>query len=330
MIDVLEPGLQTTVQDSGRPGHLAQGIAPAGAFDSVSYRLGNVLVANPCGPAPLMLGSPGAATLEFVLMGPRLQFRHNTHIAITGAEFAPTVNGDPVPMWQTLSVSAGSVLAIGGARRGARGYLAVRGGIDVEPWLGSRATYVSAGIGGYHGRALRQGDVLQIAESQELPQSMTITSPLQISDTHVLRVMAGPQEEMFTATSVDAFYNCDWQMTASADRMGCRFRGPELELHPRADHVIRDGGSGAADIIADVSPLGAIQVPSGLELIALGIEVPSIGGYAKIATVISADIAVLAQIRPWQVVRFRRVDVQEADTAFARQEEAVRAIRMAD
>jgi allophanate hydrolase subunit 2 len=125
---------------------------------------------------------------------------------------------------------------------------------------------------------------------------------------------------MFTAPSVDAFYGQEWMMTTASDRMGCRFKGPELALHPRPAHVVRDGGSGPADIVTDVSPLGAIQVPSGLELIALGIEVPSPGGYAKIATIISADIAKLAQVRPLQAVRFNEVDLAAAETAYAEQE----------
>jgi antagonist of KipI len=134
---------------------------------------------------------------------------------------------------------------------------------------------------------------------------------------------------MFTAPSVDAFYGHDWTMTTAADRMGCRFKGPELRLHPRPAHVVRDGGSGPADIITDVSPLGAIQAPSGLELIALGIEVPSPGGYAKIATIISADIAKLAQIRPWQQVRFNEVDLAAAEEAYAEQEALLQAAEAA-
>jgi antagonist of KipI len=321
VFEVLEPGLQTTVQDLGRPGHLADGIPPSGAFDSAALKLANLLVGNAVGDHVLVGTDPGAAGLEALLVGPRLRALVTTVIAVTGADLSPTVTGRRIPMWTSVVVRAGQEIAFGPAASGARGYLAVAGGLAVPPVLGSRATNVRAGLGGLDGRALRAGDTLS-----GYPSARSVVDlagkriredrrPSEGPDGPVLRVVLGPQDHLFTPEGVRTFLSTDWRLSATSDRMGCRFIGPPLGFLPRPDYLVEQAGSDPSNIIDDSICIGSIQVPSGLEPIVMGVDGPSLGGYAKIATVISPDLSVLAQLTPGQGVRFRAIDPDEAHTA---------------
>lgn len=318
MIEVLKPGLQTTVQDAGRPGHLGQGIPPGGPQDHYSFAAASLLVGNDLPPSPLSLGDPGQAGLETTLVGPTLKFGEPALIAITGAEAEAKLDGEPVPLWTAVEVDAGGVLEIGQAERGARGYLAVAGGIDVPPDLGSRATYLVGARGGLDGRALEKGDALPVGEprrpiadlaGQSLDPALRTRFDRRPEE---VRVVLGPQDFRFTEHGVATFLEEEFRLTMQANRMGFRFEGPPLELEPRPDYLVRDAGSGAADIVDDVIPVGGIQVPAGSEVIVLGVEAPSAGGYAKIATVISSDFGRVGQLVPQSPVRFRAVEQEEA------------------
>jgi len=315
MIEVLDGGLQTTIQDGGRPGYLSRGIPPAGAQDFYSLAIANLLVGNALTPPPLSRGDPGAAGLEMLVKGVTLRFPEETVIALAGADMAATVDGAPVERFKPVTVPAGGVLKCGTAKSGARGYLAIAGGIDVPLVIGSRATYVRGSQGGLDGRALRKGDVLKTfppsAPSKKLARRTLDGLPTGPDEPNVIRVVLGPQDFMFTAKGVETFLTAEWRLSPVSDRMGMRLVGPPLELHPRPEYLTRDAGSGPADIVDDVIPVGGIQVPGGIEPIVMGVENPTAGGYAKIATVISADLGKMGQIQPKGPLTFRRISADE-------------------
>jgi biotin-dependent carboxylase-like uncharacterized protein len=319
VLDVVKPGVLTTVQDIGRPGYLADGIPPSGAFDTAALKLANLLVGNDPGGYLLTGDDPGAAGLEMTLRGPALRALRDTVIAVTGADMPLTVNGEAAPTWAAVPVRAGDEIVIGSARSGLRGYLAVAGGVDVPLVLGSRATNVRAGLGGVSGRALKAGDRLPGGDCAPgdagSPNSTRRIRPDRIparATPAELRVVLGPQDHLFTPDSVTAFLTTEWKLSPTSDRMGCRFIGPALAFLPRPAHLTVQAGSDPSNIVDDAICVGSIQVPSGLEPIVMGVDGPSLGGYAKIATVISPDLCRLAQVRPGEPVRFRAVGPDEA------------------
>lgn len=316
MIQVVDGGLQTTIQDGGRPAYLSRGIPPAGAQDFYSLAIANLLVGNELTPPPLSRYPHGGAGLEMLVKGATVRFEAESVIALAGADMGAKLDGAAVPRFQPIAVPAGGTLACGPARSGARGYLAIAGGIDVPPVLGSRATYVRGSQGGLHGRALRKGDRLSTfrpsADRGSLLRRKLDDLPPGPEEPNVIRVVLGPQDFMFTEKGIETFLTTEWRLSPVSDRMGMRLVGPPLELHPRPDYLTRDAGSGPADIVDDVIPVGGIQVPGGIEPIVMGVENPTAGGYAKIATVISADLGKMGQIAPKGSLFFRRVEASEA------------------
>jgi biotin-dependent carboxylase-like uncharacterized protein len=332
IIDVIRPGLQTTIQDGGRPGHLSRGIPPAGPQDYRSFALAGLLVGNPLTPPPLTPGDPGLAGLEILAIGPTLTFEAPALVALTGGHVEATLDGEPFASWTALAVPAGATLKVGKVGPGARAYLAVAGGIDVPPYLGSRATFVRGGQGGLEGRALRKGDRLTVGpggdgdgSGRAVPEALRRRLD---ERPWTVRVVPGPQDHLFTEAGLELFFSAEWKLSPTSDRMGFRFIGPALEMRERPDYLVRDAGSGPADIVDDIIPVGGIQVPGGIEPIAMGVENPTAGGYAKIGTVISSDFGVLGQIRPMEPARFDAVSVDEAQQ-IARDEHAEIASLMA-
>jgi len=307
MIRVLEPGPQTTVQDAGRPGHMRYGIPPSGPVDRAAFVLANRLVGNP----------DGAAGLEFTLVGPRLRAEAPCGLAVTGADAPVTLNDAPAPAWTTLALAAGDVVRIGAARAGVRGYVAVAGGLDVPPALGSRATYLRGRMGGVHGRALARDDRLPLgpapaARRRAVPEA---ARPRWGGDT-VLRVVLGPQADRFTKEGVATFLASAYEVLPQSDRMGVRLSGPRI-AHGRGHDIISDG-------IA----LGAVQVPGdGLPIVLL-VDRQSTGGYTKIATVCSFDIARVGQAKPGQRLRFTAVDVATAHRLLRESDAALAAVEL--
>lgn len=325
MLEVLHGGLQTTVQDIGRPGYLRTGMPTSGAFDAFALKVANLLVGNDPGDWFLVGRHPGDAGLEILLAGLRCRALADLVVAVTGADLQPTLNARPLPMWQAVQVRAGDELAFGTSRAGARAYLAVAGGIDVPLYLGSRSTNLRAAVGGYQGRALQAGDRLPIGTPRHHPARLAgralrpdlvpaFAPPWQV------RVVLGPQDYLFLPESVDRFLRADWKLSATSDRMGCRFIGPKLEFKPRPAYLVEQAGADPSNIVDDTIPEGGIQVPSGLEPIVLAVDGPSLGGYAKIATVISSDLGKVGQARPGEVVNFRSVSVEEAVDALRQQQ----------
>ena len=330
MLEVIDGGLRTTVQDMGRRGGLALGIPPSGAQDGFALRIANLLVGNPPGGPLVVREGPGAAGLEMTLGRLKLRALRDHVLALAGADTGATVDGEPAQCWSSFVLREGQTLACGLAMSGARAYLAVRGGIDVPLYRGSRATHVSGGFGGLEGRPLAHGDrlpvgaakapVMELAGRRLRPDLVPRHAPpMQV------RVVAGPEAHRFTEESVEAFYATAWKLNPKADRTGMRFIGPELSFKPgRPRYLNQDAGVDPSNIVIDPgAPVGTVQVPSGVEPIVLCVDSPSIGGYARIAIVISTDMARVGQIRPFEETRFIPVSHEDAVAILAEQESLI-------
>lgn len=290
-LQVLTPGLFTQVQDSGRPGYAHLGVPASGPMDPVAFRLANALVGN----------ISGEAALELTATGGRYVIGGGECVLCIGGDLPATLDGRPLAPWISHRLPAGSELALGNLRRGMRAYLAFAGGFDLVPVLGSSATLSRAGLGGWHGRALQKGDRLPLVSST-LPGQRQCDRRLLSSlyPQGPLAVIAGPQQDAFTARTLYDFCHSHYRISRQADRMGYRLSGAPL-LHKHS-----------ADMVSDAVVAGSIQVPgNGQPIIALH-DRQTTGGYPKIATVASVDLPRLGQMRPGQGFYFRLIDPREA------------------
>jgi KipI family sensor histidine kinase inhibitor len=297
-IEVLESGLLTTVQDVGRWGHRRLGVGSAGPMDANSHGAANVVVGNP----------PGAAALECTVTGPTLRFIAATRFAIAGGDLGAVLHRAdlgawPVPLGEGVLARPGNVLAFTGRRAGCRAYVAFAGGLEVPKILGSRSTDLSGGFGGIDGRAVRAGDVLALGPPRGAPREAETGAALPQEGVTV-RVVLGPQDGHFEKEVVARFLSEAYGVAALSDRVGCRLDGPVLAHR------------GAAEIVSDGMVQGSIQVPPDGRPIVMMADGPTTGGYPKIATVVSADLPLLAQLLPGDGrVRFTAVTVEEAQRA---------------
>src|ERR1700730_1412289 len=212
VIQVQSPGLLTTVQDLGREGFGPLGVSASGAADPISFRLGNRLVGNP----------EGAAGLEMTLLGGTFVFTRDSVIALSGSDFGATLDGAPLDLWASVEAKAGQTLRVGSTRSGARCYLCVRGGIAVKSFLSSASTHLLSGLGGYEGRALRKGDVLQICPGTAAHRKSTISPGAleRLSPRKLLRVTPGPQSDSFSEASLRQFFAASYRVAEDSNRMG--------------------------------------------------------------------------------------------------------------
>jgi biotin-dependent carboxylase-like uncharacterized protein len=320
-VEVLKPGLATTVQDAGRPGYYHLGIPLSGALDQYSFLAANLLVGN----------DEGAAVLEAALMGPELLFHAPTVVAVTGAQSAPRLNGTEQARYRSFAVQAGDRLSFGPMRLGARIYIAFAGGVDVPLVLGSRSTYGLGAFGGYEGRRLAALDRLPIGRAsslcsvgRELPAELHAPLSREVE----LRTLPGLYDHRVTAESLTRFHAESWTVGAEADRIAYRFKGGQpLEWRPREQPF--GAGSDPSNIVDAGYPYGSIQVPGGVEPIVLHRDAVSGGGYAMIGTVISADMDLIGQLQPNCKARFVPVDMDEALAARAERAARVAALRAA-
>jgi biotin-dependent carboxylase-like uncharacterized protein len=303
-LEVLEAGLQASVQDLGRPGFLALGVSRSGALDRASLRLANRLVGNTDGTAALEIRSPAPVL--------RALARVRMALCGTSAGLIVEATGGAVhwPSWRTVDVEAGQIVRVPPFGDSGAAYLSLSGGIDVPEVLGSRSTSVSGGFGGHEGRPLADGDRLHLFSARFGPHH-TLLQPPGYPETLVLRVMRGPQDDRFTADALRLFLSQPFTVTRDISRMGARLSGEKL---------VHDGGAG---IISDGVVPGTIQVPASGEPILLLADCQTTGGYAKIATVISADLPLAGRIKPGMEMRFIAVGAKEAAAAFYEAEEAV-------
>lgn len=299
IFNVIKPGLLTTVQDLGRYGYQQFGISPSGALDPYSMKAANILVGNHF----------GEAVLEVSFTGPLIEALHDTVIAVCGGDFSLKIDGDAVPMWRSLVLRKGQLLEIGRCPHGARGYLAVAGGIDVPVVLGSRSTFLNGKFGGFEGRTLQKGDILfGIHPFVKKPLKIWPSNLIPIYKRELeIKVLPGPHQHLFTEESLERFFGEKYLVTSKSNRMGYQLKGPEL-MHKRGP-----------DIISDPVPLGGIQVPASGQPIILLAERQTTGGYTRIGTVISVDLPRLAQAVPGTEIHFAETTLQEAQRLYLQQ-----------
>jgi allophanate hydrolase len=306
-LEVVAPGVQTTIQDLGRIGFQDVGLPASGPLDRISARLANALVGN----------TPATPVLEMLLHGPTFAVRADSlRIALVGGNACVEIDSDHpriVPAGQSARLVRGEVFRVRGLGDTACAYLAIEGGPSVAPVLGSASTYVRSRIGGFNGRALRQGDRLPLAlAAVDVRAERALSRPLDLALEQRVRVVLGPQRDYFTNDAVAMLLSSSYVVSNQADRMGYRLDGPAL-AHVKGHDIVSDG-----------TVVGAIQVPGSGQPIILMTDNQTTGGYPKIATVISADIPVVGRRRPGQAIRFAAVDVQHALRVRREQEAAVR------
>jgi len=311
---VLTGGLQTTVQDLGRPLHQHQGIPGGGAMDRLAMRVGNLLVGN----------AAGAATLETTLIGPTLKFAEETLIALTGADLEAAVGATQIPPWHPALVPSGATLRFGRALRGCRSYIAVAGGIDVPLVFGSRSTYLRAEFGGFQGRALHAGDNLALGEPSSLSKRIagslrTLTNGQAASvarwsagasirtgtgEEPFVRLIRGAHTDLLTESSVAALVGSRFRISASSDRMGYRLDGESLSLRA------------PTELLSEGVAFGTVQLPPGGAPIVLMADRQTTGGYPRIGEVASVDLGLIAQLKPGDHLRFRFISLEEAQELY--------------
>ncbi|PTQ90658.1 urea carboxylase [Agitococcus lubricus] len=306
-LDVLEAGLQTTVQDyPARLGYWSVGVPPSGPMDDLSFRIANELVGNlAC-----------AAGLECTITAPTLRFNCDSVFAVTGAPTTVWVDEQAVPMWQALTIRAGSVLKIGAAQdTGSRIYLAIQGGIDVPRYLGSRSTFTLGQFGGHAGRCLALGDVLTIGHdhsSSDNKSALAHADIPQFGHHWQIGVLYGPHgaPDFFTTEDITQFFNTDWQVHYNSSRTGVRLIGPKPQW------ARRDGGEAGlhpSNIHDNAYAIGAIDFTGDMPVI-LGPDGPSLGGFVCPAVVVSAELWKLGQLRAGDTIRFIPIDYAQAET----------------
>jgi antagonist of KipI len=320
-IEVLKPGVLSTLQDLGRAGFQRFGVPVSGAMDEWSHRVANLLVGNPA----------GEATLEITLMGPSLRFTEPALIAIAGADLSPRIGGHAVPHGTPVLVRAGSQLDFGRRIAGLRSYFAVHAGFAVAPVMDSKSTYVRGGFGGFEGRALRKGDVLSIASASVDPVYPSLVAKLAGSaqpfvalddpqkvctapaagSPKTLRVTIGQQWDAFTAEAQQALREAEFRLSPQSDRMGLRLEGPKLALRE------------PVEMISEAVAFGTIQVPPDGNPIILMADRQTTGGYPKIASVASVDLPLLAQMLPQQSLRFASIPLEDAQQLYLAREQAL-------
>ncbi len=282
----------TTVQDSGRFGHLQYGVPISGAMDRFSCTAANLLIGN----------DANAATLETTLIGPKLELLTDTQVAVSGGNCDVRVNSDIALMWRTIDLRKGDVLSVGRMETGSRCYIAFRGGIDVPVVLGSRSTYTRGSFGGMRGRQLKAGDLIETFNPTG-PRFETIMPKDLLPDfgTEIdVKVVLGPQVDMFTEQEIAAFLSGEYKATSEIDRMGYRLEGPQIARTPKPD------------IVSDALLPGAVQVPNNGKPIIIMRDAQTTGGYPKIAVVATPDMDRLGQAKPGDAIRFSKIPLAEA------------------
>lgn len=293
---ILSPGGYTTIQDFGRFGFQNMGIPVSGALDNHACAAANLLVGNP----------ENTAVLELTVMGPSMEILKTMDMALTGAQMGITVNGAPVEAWQSFRVNPGDIVRFSQVQSGCRAYLAVTGGFQVPQIMGSCSTYVGGRLGGFNGRPLKKDDILAVKDATRLntarrvPETLIPSYPASVT----VRAVPGPQDDYFDR-GLRILFTKEYMVTAKADRMGYRLMGEAVP--------IREGMP--KSIVSEPSMPGSIQIPADEQPIILLVE-QTVGGYAKIATIISSDLPVVAQTTPGDYIHFEKIDLDTAHVLF--------------
>jgi len=320
-LQIIRPGLLTSVQDLGRYGFQKYGVIVSGAMDSFALRIANLLVGN----------EEGEAALEITIIGPSILIEQDVVIAITGGNLSPTINGQPIPQWRPVYVKKGSTLQFGSCVSGCRAYLAAAGSFDLPKVMGSNSTYLRAGIGGLQGRALQSGDILTCKTpsklalqrikrfSQAIGDDLFAATDWSVSQrmlpayrpNPVIRVIRGREFEDFTPESREQFFAGRFQVTPQSDRMGYRLAGATMQL------------SQPLELISAAVSAGTIQVPPEGKPIVLLADRQTTGGYPRIAQVATVDLPVIAQVKPGESIQFEEISLEEAQRQYLWREMAM-------
>lgn len=291
-LKILAPGGFTTVQDKGRFGYQQMGVPISGVLDSFAFTVANILVGN----------KQNQAVLEITIMGPSLEILKDMDIALTGAQMGMTLNGAEVAQWRSIRVKPGDILTISQIKSGCRAYLAVSGGIRVPLIMGSCSTYVGGKIGGFMGRTLLKGDILEVNDVKisGKPRSIPGSMIPQYPSCAIIRTIPGPQDDYFDM-GLTPLFKTEYMVTPKADRMGYRLLGNAVSIKEDMPK----------SIISEPSMPGSIQIPADEQPIILLVE-QTVGGYAKIATVISTDLSKVAQTTPGDTIKFEKINLETA------------------
>lgn len=289
---VISPGPLTTIQDAGRFGYMSTGFSQNGAMDAYSMKIANILVGN----------TPGEGVLEMTMMGVSVQFDCDAVIALTGADMSPEINGEPIEMYEALQVKNKDILTMKSSLKGMRAYLAVAGGFDLPLVMGSMSTNLKCALGGFEGRKLKKGDELPLRQSMNLAflGNRKAEKKNDFKQNITVRVILGPQDDFFTGEGLETFLGTEYTVTDKSDRMGVRLDGEKIE------------SKNGVDIISDGIAFGSVQIPASGTPIIMMADRQTTGGYAKIATVISVDLKLIAQAKPGTKIRFSAVSEDEA------------------
>ena len=312
MAQVIKKGLETSIQDyPGRIGTLNQGFPASGPMDSWSFRLANILVGN----------ESGEAALECQFMGPTLKFKSDRVIAITGANMSPKIDGVLIPMWESIEIKANQTLEMAFATVGARSYIAFSGGINSEPWLGSRSTFHKAGVGGIEGRAIQDNQIIPLGKNKkiQLRKIKKDSIPIISNDKNwSIEVVRGPNDDWVDEKGHEIFLNSKWKLQAKSDRTGYRLDGPKLTFSDKATNKSLEHGSEPSNIIDQGYPAGAINLAGQTPIILVN-DGPSMGGFINPYTVPSSAFWKLGQAKPGDTFKFVEISVEKAQLLRAEQ-----------
>ena len=318
-IEVLNPGVQTTVQDyPGRLGYWHVGVPPSGPMDGLAFRLANRLVGN----------AQDQAGIEITVMGPTLRFNCDSVIAVTGAPIDLRLDSEPLAQWQSHAVKAGALLQFGRIKsHGCRAYLAIQGGFQVPAYLGSKATFTLGLFGGHAGRALRNGDVLHTAAANTTPRR---TLPQELiphyTDHWEIGVLYGPHgaPDFFTEADIQQFFATDWEVHHNSSRTGVRLIGPKPKW------ARTDGGEAGlhpSNIHDNAYAIGAVDFTGDMPVI-LGPDGPSLGGFVCPVTIVAAELWKMGQLKPGDHLRFRWMSAEQALEMEKSQDAMIRDLRL--
>jgi len=305
MLNIIDPGLETCIQElPGRVGYWEQGFPVSGPMDFWSFKLANLLVGN----------AAETAGFECQLKGPKIKFEQSAVIAITGCDMTPKIDGTSIPIWTSIEISAGQTLELGFAVNGLRAYIAISGGIETPPVLGSRATFHMAGVGGVEGYALKVDQKIPFGVSKG-EAGLTVLKASRLPDLNSkaweIEVVPGPDDDWIDAKGHKIFLTSDWQLLAQSNRTGFRLQGPEVSFTEKAMNKRPEHGSDPSNILDHGYPLGAVNLAGQTPIILVN-DSPSTGGFINPYTVPSAAFWKLAQARPNDTFRFKSISVEKA------------------
>ena len=300
-LEVLRAGLQSTVQDQGRFGYAHLGVSASGAADNFSLTIGNILVGNP----------KHYAGIEMTIMGDKYHFKSDAFVALTGSEFEAELDNKSIPFWKRLPIKRGQILDIRSTKNGARCYLCVAGGINIEDVMGAKTTHLTSGIGGFHGRILKNLDELEFGPLDDLIKPIQKISDSIITETKFIKVTKGVQWPWFDKNQKNKLFQHQYQVTKLSNRMGLRLIGNAIKTK-KGNEITTAGIS-----------LGSIQIPGDGQPIISFVEHQTTGGYPIIATVISADVRKVGQLKAGDYFQFELISFSSAEKLKADQEKFI-------